>query len=303
MQANAVQAYPYPVAVSQPDGTSLTILLHGDEFHNYKTSEDGFLIKENTKGFLTYRILNVAGEVVESNVVARDIQKRFAKEVQFLKTVNQSMVLKKNIQNIQKIQKIQNKQNIQSLQKIQKIQNNVPVKVFPSTGSPRSVVILVNFSDKSFVTVNPQTEFTNLLNQDNYSTNGGTGSARDYFMAATYGKFSPSFDVFGPVTLPQTLNYYGRNDTSGNDTLAVQMVVDACTAAHNAGLNFAQYDTDNNGVVDNVFIYYAGYNEAEGGPANTIWPHRWAVFPQSLFPNTYNYTGTVCHRCAHGLPA
>ena len=42
-----------------------------------------------------------------------------------------------------------------------------------------------------------------------------------------------------------------------------------------------------------LFIYYAGYNEAEHGPANTIWPHRWAVYPAALYPSGSNYAGTV----------
>ena len=46
-------------------------------------------------------------------------------------------------------------------------------------------------------------------------------------------------------------------------------------AAQN-GVDFSIYDTDNNGYVDNVFVYYAGYNEAEHGPDNTVWSHRWA---------------------------
>ena len=276
----AVKAYPFPVTATQPDGTSVTILLHGDEFHHFKTSVDGYLLKQNTKGFLTYATINTAGEIIESDYIAKDAPKRTATENQFLKTVNQAAIIQKT----------------QSASLKSKSFNApvIPQKVFPSTGSPKSLVILVNFSDKSYVTGTPQTSFTNLLNQDSYSVNGGTGSARDYFMASTYGAFLPNFDVVGPVTLPQTLDYYGKNDANGNDTNPVQMIVDACTAANNAGLDFTQYDTDNDGIVDNVFVYYAGYNEAEGGPANTIWPHRWGIYPQSLFPSSSsNYSGTV----------
>ena len=143
-------------------------------------------------------------------------------------------------------------------------------KAYPKTGSPKALVILVNFSDKRFVTPTPQAAFTSLLNDKGYSTNGGTGSARDYFMASTYAKFSPTFDVVGPVNLPQTLDYYGKNDSQGNDTNPGQMVVDACSAANTAGLDFTQYDTDGDGYIDNVFVYFAGYNAAEGAPSNTI---------------------------------
>ena len=279
--AKAVKAYPFPMTATQPDGTTVTILLHGDEFHHYKTSEDGYLLKENSAGFLTYGTVNAAGVVVESNYVAKEISKRNATEIQFLNTVNKADM-------IQKVQSAPMKVKMLSTQ-------SLPQKTFPMAGTPRSLVILVNYSDTVFVTPTPQVAYTNLLNQSGYSTNGGTGSARDYFMANSYGKFSPTFDVFGPVNLPHTQAYYGANDASGNDIRPVQMVVDACYAAHNAGLDFTPYDTNNDGVVDNVFIYYAGHNEAEGSTPNSIWPHRWGVYPQVLpaYSGSYNYTGPL----------
>jgi len=279
-QAYGVKAYPFPITVTQPDGSTLTIQLQGDEFHHYKTSDDGVLLKENTKGFLTYATVNAAGDVVESQYIAHNASKRSILEMQFLKTVNQATIL-------QKTKSAPSRVKMLSTQ-------TIPQKSFPLAGSPKSLVILVNFTDTAFVVPTPQVAYTNLLNQVGYNTNGGTGSARDYFMASSYGKFTPNFDVVGPVNLPHTMAYYGANNSSGNDTNAVQMIVDACTAASAAGLDFTQYDTDNDGVVDNVFVYYAGYNEAEGGPVNSVWPHRWGVYPQVLYGSGgSNYTGTL----------
>jgi len=96
-------------------------------------------------------------------------------------------------------------------------------------------------------------------------------------MASSMNQFTPQFDVVGPFTLPQTMEYYGKNNSSGDDQNPQQMVIDACAKADAAGINFAQYDVDNNGFVDNIFIYYAGHNEAEGAEKNTIWPHRWSL--------------------------
>ena len=42
-------------------------------------------------------------------------------------------------------------------------------------------------------------------------------------------------------------------------------------------MDFSIYDTDNDGVVDNIYFFYAGYAEADGGPANSIWPHSWNI--------------------------
>ena len=49
--AMAVRAYPYPVKVKQPDGSTLTILIHGDEFYHYITSTDGRTLTRHPDGF------------------------------------------------------------------------------------------------------------------------------------------------------------------------------------------------------------------------------------------------------------
>jgi len=263
IQSFAVKAYHSPITITQPDGTQLKIRLQGDEFRHFQTSEDGFLLKANAKGILTYATTDASGQLIESEFVAKNIDKRNASEIQFLKTINKSA-------------QIQTLQNAPRRSKMLKASGQ-PRKAYPLNGSPKALVILANFKDKSFAVGSPQASFQNLVTQVGYSANGGTGSARDYFMASSYGKFAPNFVVVGPVTLPQTLDYYGKNDSNDQDTNPAQMIVDACAAANNAGLDFTQFDTDGDGYVDNVFVYYAGYNEAEGGPANTIWPHRWSI--------------------------
>ena len=136
---------------------------------------------------------------------------------------------------------------------------------FPLTGSPHSVVILVNFSDSKFRY--KQEDFDKMLNVSGYSDNGGVGSARDYFIASSDSIFSPIFDCYGPVTLSRTSAYYDQHTSA--------MVVEACNkVSDELGIDMSQYDTNNDGRLDNVFIYYAGHNEAEGGPSTTIWPHR-----------------------------
>lgn len=311
LPAFAVKAYPFPFIFTQPDGTQLTIRLSGNEFFHFRTTEDGYLIKNNTKGYLTYATVTATGEIIESNYIARDASKRSVSDIEYLKTIN-------------KTAQIQTLQNTSRKSKML-VTINQPQRAYPLNGSPRALVILVNFKDTSFVTPSPKIAFTNLLNQDGYSTNGGTGSARDYFMSSSYGKFSPTFDVVGPYTLPNNMAFYGANDAAGHDVNPRQMIIDACTLASKDGVNFSLYDTDNNGFVDNVFVYYAGYNEAEdlstnNKNANTIWPHRWTLADYSTQFNgkiVYDYSctselkgytgtnmcgiGTFCHEFGHVL--
>ncbi len=139
-------------------------------------------------------------------------------------------------------------------------------------GSPRALVILVEYKDVKFTTSNAGEYFNNLVNQPGFNKNGATGSVMDYFTEASMGQFTPKFDVLGPVTLPQNQSYYGGNDAWGNDKNPTDMVRHAA-AALDATVDFSVYDNDGDGVVDNVYIIYAGKGEASGGAANTVWPH------------------------------
>jgi len=281
-QLFAIPASPYPIAVTQPNGTILKIRLRGDEFFNYKTTLDGFALVPDADGVLTYAQLDTNGQLKSTNVKASNIEKR---------SVLEKRTISKLIPNLDFASQIQTGRSKRMSAPAFK---TIGQKTYPLTGSPKSIVILVNFSDLSFVTPNTKTSFTNLLNLNGYSANGGTGSANNYFKDNSMGVFSPEFDVVGPYNLPGTMASYGANDANGNDVSPQQMVIDACAAASATGVDFSQYDTDKNGIVDNVFIYYAGYNEAEGGPANSIWPHRWSLNNNSTKFNGVSIYGYAC---------
>ena len=137
----------------------------------------------------------------------------------------------------------------------------------------------------------------------------------------------------GPIELPENCAYYGNNDSGESwDVENVgQMVLDACTAADEQfDLDFTQYDWDDDGWVDQVYILYAGYGEASNQAAvETIWPHEYAVSGALGYQYYYNPTmidgkgidtyacgcelngyggldgiGTLCHEFSHclGLP-
>jgi M6 family metalloprotease domain len=87
--------------------------------------------------------------------------------------------------------------------------------------------------------------------------------------------------VVGPVTLSKPMAYYGQNDVDGNDKHPDEMVYEACKLAAKS-VDFSNFDYDNDGYVDDVYIYYAGMGEADGGSANTIWPHSWSLSSAGL---------------------
>ncbi|MCH5218414.1 MAG: M6 family metalloprotease domain-containing protein [Muribaculaceae bacterium] len=147
---------------------------------------------------------------------------------------------------------------------------------FPSTGQQKALVILVEFPDVQFTLENPKEYYEGMLNGEDFREYLSTGSARQYFLENSGRKFDITFDIIGPITLEKSAAYYGENDYWGEDRRPYEMIVDACDILYENGMvNFADYDKNNDGQIDNVYVFYAGYGEADGGGPDTIWPHSW----------------------------
>ena len=164
------------------------------------------------------------------------------------------------------------------------------MKEFPTMGEIKGVVILAEFADVPFSIDSINTLLSNRYNADNYTEEVSfneysevygqklrleatiPGSARDYFRSQSFGQFVPQFDVIGPVTLSQKRSYYGANNSSGNDKNTSAMIREACQKAYDLGLtDFTDYDNDGDGVVDVVYVVYAGSDEAQTRLSEAIW--------------------------------
>lgn len=165
---------------------------------------------------------------------------------------------------------------------------------FPAEGSPRALVILVEFMDKQFSMEKPQEFYYRLLNEKGFGDFGATGSAKDFYEENSKGAFMPEFDVYGPVLLSKSVSYYGRNDMSGYDMRAEQAMIEAVQKL-DATVDFTQYDLNEDGQIDNIFVFYAGYGEADSGIDNTIWPHS-ADLLELDSGNTYMFDGKILNR-------
>ncbi len=147
------------------------------------------------------------------------------------------------------------------------------VPAFPRTGEVRSLIVLVEFPDVKFVTPDVHREFSEMLNLPGFDRREHIGCAADYFRTQSMGQFSPAFDVYGPVMADKAATYYGENDANGDDFRAYELVIELCRKLDNE-INFADYDLDGDGQVDNIYFFYAGYGENfAGNKAAWIWPH------------------------------
>lgn len=164
------------------------------------------------------------------------------------------------------------------------------------TGQKKGLIILVNFLDKSFSSSDPAALFGQIANSEGYQEGKFKGSVRDYFLAQSHQRFDLSFDVEGPVTLSHAMSYYGKNNASGTDQFLGAMVAEACQLV-DSSVDFSQYDWDGDGYVDQVYVIYAGYSEAEGASDDTIWPSSWSLMG-SDYGKTLTLDGVIINNFA-----
>ena len=214
--------------------------------------------------------------------------------------------------------------------------------LLPHLGKQKIPVILVEFSDVPFTVNNPKETFNKYLNGKElfnktndpemgyFNSKGGFvgnyGSVGRYFSDMSFGKFTPEFDVYGPVKLSKTLKDYGAGYSAQEDMNG--LLADACSAV-DGDVDFSQYDSNNDGNVDLVYVIYAGYSQSiTGNSTDCIHPKSGLVNVSQTFdgkklmrygvnnelngtPETTAVYGTMingiglfCHEFSHcmGLP-
>lgn len=283
LSAMAVPAKPGLIPVEQPDGTVINVRIHGDEYHHFYTSEDGYyLVRDNDQFY--YANVDANGRSVSSGIKATPAASRTQQARQYLSTVDMNQVLgamqrqaqarESKMARTMKLGTPAFMSNVSSDR--QKGVGLFPGTHFPPMGEQKGLVILVEYKDVKMSLDDAKDYFTRMLNEPGFNDYGGTGSAVDFFTESSNGQFIPTFDVYGPVTLSKNRSYYGGNDWYGNDANPAEMVYEACNILDDQ-IDFTDYDRDGDGIVDNVFIFYAGRGEASGGSEDTVWPHAWNV--------------------------
>lgn len=261
LASHASKGWPYPITVSQPDGTQLTVRINGDADFNWVSTLDGVVLKQEGNGYFVANI-DTNGTLSSSGTLAHDADKRSPAEQSLCKKQDVKAFLTVNTRP-------------ERLATTRGFGGKGSTSFFPHTGSPRAIVLLVQFANRPFK-VQPRKAFNQYLNsmadkhQDfGNAENRNTGSVKRYFSDMSGGKFKPQFDLYGPITMPKNVAYYGEGSSSMERYR--ELVYDACTMMDDS-LDFSKYDADKDGNVDLVYIIYAGYGESVSSIDSTLWP-------------------------------
>ena len=316
----AAKAYPGIVTVTQSDGTELNVRIYGDEHHSWYTTTDGALLVQVGKNFYVAQVED-NGMLKATPQLAHNAELRNKLENKAINTQNKQLFF--------------NTAKTNAVRRSIGISNNYPY--FPHTDTPKALVILVEFQDCAFLTKDPVSVFNHLLNAspedetpqallEDYNNNTkytNTGSVKQYFSDMSEGEFQPQFDVKGVVKVSKNYAYYGQDQSENNrDIKYKEMIKEACELAKSQlGVNFSEYDANNDGNVDLVYVIHAGYGQNTGGEENTLWAktsfnHITTIdgkeisahgINSELNSNKGNYItgiGVICHEFSHtmGIP-
>lgn len=317
----AVPAHPGKTKVQQPDGSYVTIRLHGDEWLHFNTTDDGYSIVKDSRGYYVYAEKK-GGKLQPTALVAHDEAVRTASEKAFLAGVGkyQAPEMSETVAAEKAREEARRAQTLAAHQVAR--QSGRRAAQYDYTNF-RGLIILVQFNDLQFSRQDYKDIFTDMVNAENYtgwasSGNGVyTGSVRDYFSDNSFGLFQPEFDVVGPVTINYS-KYYPHGTNNGD------VVAKAAITAADPLVNYQDYDRDGDGQVDMVYLIYAGVgSNIQGNNDGLIWPYasyfwgvgkkdnvnfgRYACSTELTGSEQYNIIdgiGTICHEFSHvlGLP-
>lgn len=296
------------MTIQQPDGSTITLILQGDEWCHWYTNLDGELLLPDAEG--CYRVASPAQEQAWQKQCQVRLAQRDAQEKQRLEQRQTRRA---------KMAQYAQEDSLPGL--LPHIADN------PVLGIEHGIVLLIEFPDMKFSMDDPWQHYNDMMMKPGFdyafsetSKYRHNGSIHDYFYDCSDGKYDLQLEVFGPLMMPDSVRHYAAH----SDRLAWEMIVKGCQQLDDS-IDFSRFDNDGDGIIDFVASIYAGPGSNASGVSENqaIWPHQWTIgaagggqnYVDSLLISTYvcvNETyggrpdgmGTFCHEFSHilGLP-
>ena len=169
-----------------------------------------------------------------------------------------------------------------------------------TTGRLKNLVIPFKFSDHSDRTLPSRSDLDTLMNNEGpHDTLCPTGSVRDVYLQNSFNQLEVQSTVIDWVTIGYTESYCAGGESGLSKRIHTCLKL-ALYGAVQAGVNFADFDIDNNGQIDGITFFHSGYAAEFGGidasgkgEESRIWSHKWSLYPSNWQSNgvrvsTYN---------------
>jgi M6 family metalloprotease-like protein len=284
--------------LTQPDGTRIDVRIWGDEFYRVVETLDGYTLVHDpaAPGAFYARLSPDGNELVSTGVSAAA-------------TLPAGLTLEKHI----RINPAAARARIAAVRasfaqgeaEVPPGLRGSPSPSPPIIGQVVGIVLLVDFSDDP-ATI-PASSVDSYCNLPGYTGYGNNGSVRDYFYAVSNGLLT--YTNFVPTTY-----YRAAHPRSYYEDLGVpfgvrarELMLEALNDLDYQGFDFSQYDSDGDGRVDGINMFYAGQRGSVW--AEGLWPHSSSIWFSVDGVSTYRYQmtnmggnltlSTFCHENGH----
>ena len=148
----------------------------------------------------------------------------------------------------------------------------------PSLGTPKILVVPVEFPDVRFS--NPATVTQNIETTINGSSSSTFQSLNSFYQTSSFDKLDLTGEVLQPFLTANNSSFY-QNVSNFN---GVTSIINEIMAAYNSEINFSDYDYNNDGNLDGIFLIYSKTN----GTWGSFW---WAYL--SSYSGSTRYDGII----------
>ena len=222
----------------------------GDQAHHWAETLDGYTIVKNKAGYYEYATLK-NGRLVGNGVRAQNPDERS------LVAQRSLLALSRHQQPPTTFQPLAARAAVPS--PAARTHREAPV---PSSGKVRLLAICIDYPNQ------PATysvdDFLRLFNGPNQGR-----SFSEFFRENSYGKLDISVDVVGWTRAKNNHQSYSHGQRGFEG--ARDLVAEAIDAAEARGVDFSQYDNNNDGNVDGIIVIHAGPGAEEAADDSYVW--------------------------------
>lgn len=209
------------------------------------------------------------------------------------------------------------------------------INAIQTTGNLKNLIVLMKFSDHtsrpSFAKEHYDVVANSLTTNATYAP---TGSLKTYYLHQSFNQMVITSVVTDWVTVPYTEAFAADGCSSlcynsGGSQSNLHIAITDALNQLDSTIDFTQFDSDSNGIIDLLTIIHSGYGAEFGGTDaygaigdDRIWSHKWAlgssVTLDGIYMRTYNVNagkygrtgenivriGLLAHEMGHvfGLP-
>lgn len=306
----------------QSDGKTISVRPTGNSISGFYVTNDDFALY-SVDGDFFYAYLDAEGNFKNSGILAHNKEERTEAENELLKG--------SEYQNVSSRFEYEPETYRLPQSKATRGIGSTDLATIKCTGSPKVLVVLVDFSDVQFCIkevsdLEPVDYYDLALNGTDaaevYSKTKNSASVQQYFVDQSGGKFKPVFEVYSKIYRANNpATYYGKNYGDTPDKYLITLRSEVAAFLKNEGVDLSQYDADKDGVVDCLLTYLAGPSETTGGSSDYlknkcvsgnsystcgVYKINTTIFANEMYYDSNKRKiiegiGTTCHEFSHAL--